>query len=519
MKPSVVSRALIVVLAATSATATQYALDRDLNSYIVLGIRVARVQSMFTEPPGCNVGVDCGPTVQRYGGCGYFHSDGGRFAAPGQVVANQVCGTKSFFEVFSNVSPCTDNMCSQVADAGSSPFCEEPWTPPLFGDLDGDGQPSCDADCVTDPDDVARACGVTLPFPPCDPTRPIVATRNEDCSSDDALPGNHRCDLAPGTYGAVRISKGARLTFAPGTTVVCSLNARSATRISSSGPATVLVPGAGSVYFNNSADVGGDCGTFRIASEHGLVKLGRYGDYGIDACTIGGLLKLGHANNLHGHFIGDSVGSDIHNDGRCCASTITLPFPTTTTTEPGSTSTTTTTHPGGSTTTTTRTTTTTLTLPTTTTLAPGAFTRTPGFYKNHPDVTQGILTAAGGLTVCGHPITDCDVNHGHSALEALCVAVDGEQRLQLIRHLVTASLTRGAGGATFSGYATCDAVCRDAGASTDALAACIDAADEFNQSGDRIAAPFDGGPANPTPCKFAFATACNLLDPTTCAVP
>src|SRR5689334_16081120 len=332
MKPSVVLRALIVVLAATSATATQYALDRDLNSYIVLGIRVARVQSMFTEPPGCNIGVDCGPAIQRYGGCGYFHSDGGRFAAPGQVVANQACGTRSFFEVFSNVAPCTDNMCSQVDDPGSSPFCEESWTPPLFGDLDGDGQPSCDADCVTDPDDVARACGVTLPLPDCDPGRPILANRNSDCGADDAIPGNHRCDLAPGTYGAIRVAKGARLMFAPGTTVICSLNARSATRISSDGPATVLVPGTGSVYFNNSADVGGDCGAFRIVSEHGLIKLGRYGDYGLDACTIGGLLKIGHANNLHGHFIGDSVGSDIHNDGRCCATTITLPFPTTTTT-------------------------------------------------------------------------------------------------------------------------------------------------------------------------------------------
>ena len=60
---------------------------------------------------------------------------------------------------------------------------------------------------------------------------------------------------------------------------------------------------------------------------------------------------------------------------------------------------------------------------------------------------------------------------------------------------------------------------RNAGASTDVLAGCIDAADKFNQSGDRIAAPFDGGPANATPCKFAFSTACNLLDPTTCAVP
>src|SRR2546427_809578 len=84
---------------------------------------------------------------------------------------------------------------------------------------------------------------------------------------------NAPCDLPAGTYGAVRVAKGARLFFAAGTTVVCSLNGRTASRITSLGPATILVPGSGSVRFNNSVDLGSDCGVLHIVAESGQIKL------------------------------------------------------------------------------------------------------------------------------------------------------------------------------------------------------------------------------------------------------
>jgi hypothetical protein len=194
-----------------------------------------------------------------------------------------------------------------------------------------------------------------------------------------------------------------------------------------------------------------------------------------------------------------------------------------TTTQPAATTSTTTIEPVTSTTqgpSSSTTTTSAVVSTTTSTLGGGRFTRTPGFYKNHPAVTQSILSAAGGVSVCGHVISDVDVNHGHSALEALCVSVQGDQRLQLVRQLVTAALNVAAGGAAFSDFTSCDAVCRDGGATTLALAACIDETDAYNNSGDVLRAPFDPpAPADPGPCGAAFATACTVVAPSSCAVP
>ncbi len=470
------------------------------------------------------------------------------------MVANQVCGTGSFFQILSNLPTCADPTCAAIEHAGSSPDCTEPFTPPILGDLDGDGVPSCDTSCATDLDDVALACGVTLPFPDCDPSIPIVAPQNADCSIGDVVPGNAACDLGAGVYGSVRVLRGARINFAAGTTVICSLQARSAARVRSVGPATILIPGAGSVQFNNSEDVGSECGMLRIVAERGTMWLGRYGDFTLDACTIGGRLRLGHGNNLRGHFVGNAIASDVGNNGECCPSTTTTTTTSTTSSTGSSTTTTstssptsstspesipsstttsapkasTTTAPTGSSTTTsgprasttiTSSSTTTLASTTTTTLA-ALFTRTPGFYKNHPDITQHILSSVGGFSICGHAITDVGVNDGHSALEALCINIRGDQRLQLVRQLLTAALNMAAGGATFPNFAACNSVCQDPLASTTQLSDCIDQTDTYNQSGDGVAAPFEPpGPAAPGLCGAAFETPCTVLTPATCAQP
>ena len=544
----------LAVLVPTLVLAADIPPSRDPQTYLVLGMQRTTVNSLSLEPPGCNVGVNCAPLVGERGGCGFFHSRNGHFPEPSQVVANQVCGTGSFFQILSNLPTCADPTCAAIEHAGSSPDCTEPFTPPILGDLDGDGVPSCDTSCATDLDDVALACGVTLPFPDCDPSTPIVAPQNADCSIGDVVPGNAACDLGAGVYGSVRVLRGARINFAAGTTVICSFQARSAARVRSVGPATILIPGAGSVQFNNSEDVGSECGMLRIVAERGTMWLGRYGDYTVDACTIGGRLRLGHGNNLRGHFVGNAIASDVGNNGECCPSTTTTTTTSTTSSTGSSTTTTstssptsstspesipsstttsapkasTTTAPTGSSTTTsgprasttiTSSSTTTLASTTTTTLA-ALFTRTPGFYKNHPDITQQILSSVGGFSICGHAITDVGVNDGHSALEALCINIRGDQRLQLVRQLLTAALNMAAGGATFPNFAACNSVCQDPLASTTQLSDCIDQTDTYNQSGDGVAAPFEPpGPAAPGLCGAAFETPCTVLTPATCAQP
>jgi hypothetical protein len=51
----------------------------------------------------------------------------------------------------------------------------------------------------------------------------------------------------------------------------------------------------------------------------------------------------------------------------------------------------------------------------------GGFTRTLGFFKTHPEVTQAIIADAGGLAVCGRALANVAVDHAESAVEALCV--------------------------------------------------------------------------------------------------
>jgi hypothetical protein len=146
----------------------------------------------------------------------------------------------------------------------------------------------------------------------------------------------------------------------------------------------------------------------------------------------------------------------------------------------------------------------------------GGFTRTLGFYKTHPAVTQWILDQAGGITVCGVHLDNTNYDDATSALEALCISPRGDGRLQLVRQLTAAALTMAAGGATFGGFAECNALCA-AGGSDVAIGACIGSTDAFNNSGDNLPAPFDGfDSGSPEYCRIAHGTPCNILDPAAC---
>jgi hypothetical protein len=145
------------------------------------------------------------------------------------------------------------------------------------------------------------------------------------------------------------------------------------------------------------------------------------------------------------------------------------------------------------------------------------FTRTLGFYKTHPAVTQWILDLAGGISVCGIELDNTDYDDSHSALEALCLSPKGDQRLQLVRQLTAAALTMQAGGATFGEFDECNALCVNGGSIFE-LGDCINGADNFNNSGDYLVAPFDEVESgHPEFCQIAHNTACNVLTPGSCA--
>jgi hypothetical protein len=509
-------------------------LDRDPSHYTVLGLRRVRLKNFATEPPGCHVGVNCAQPDAN-SPCGQLNAKHAQFAGAGQLVADNLCATELFYQVFKNRPGTCGPDCSMISDPGPAADCTTPFAAPIIDDLDQDGTPSCSTACETDIDDIAAACGVTVPFPPCDSSKSIEALPGADCSVGDVVPGNGECNLAAGTYGAIRVRNGARMTFGAGTTIVCSVKAGKAVRITSDGTARVLVPGSGPVKINNTSDAGSTCSALTFVTERGPIVLGRNGDFAIDACSLTGKLKLGHANNLHGHFIGADVVMDFNNDGRCCTpapppttsstSTSTSTTNPTSTTGPGTT-TTSTTNPGATTSTTgpgvTTTSTTTEPGATTTTSSTlpggGAFTRTVGFYKTHPTITASILAAHGPLLVCGRSISDVDLGHAHSALEMMCVTPRGDSRIQLARQLTAAALTGAAGGAPID-LGPCNATCANPAATQSELADCVDAIDNYNNSGDRVAAPWGTSAANPAPCDLAARTPCTIADLGACTAP
>jgi hypothetical protein len=132
-------------------------------------------------------------------------------------------------------------------------------------------------------------------------------------------------------------------------------------------------------------------------------------------------------------------------------------------------------------------------------------------------VTQWILDQANGISVCGVVLTNTNYDDAHSAIEALCISPKGNQRLQLVRQLTAAALTMAAGGATYSDFGACNTRCANGTGSIYDIGDCINSADNFNNSGDNLPAPFDGFESgSPTYCQIAHRTDCNILDPASC---
>ena len=164
----------------------------------------------------------------------------------------------------------------------------------------------------------------------------------------------------------------------------------------------------------------------------------------------------------------------------------------------------------------------------------GEFCRTPGFWGTHTDstgekacaqnITQAVLDAAGGLVICGETIDDTDVDSANSAVEAICVAVQGQQERQLARQLTAAGLNC----VVTNGSATCDGVsindlfdnCNllcDANAGNDpvgyTVGGCIAQIDCFNNGG-----VFAGGECTTGTCSNDPNEGCTQDDLSNCAI-
>ncbi|MGH7819989.1 MAG: hypothetical protein ACREQ9_09460 [Candidatus Binatia bacterium] len=129
--------------------------------------------------------------------------------------------------------------------------------------------------------------------------------------------------------------------------------------------------------------------------------------------------------------------------------------------------------------------------------------RTAGFWSTHAgtekdranNITGDVIAAAGGcLEICGEIIDETSVDSADSALEALCVKIEGETLRQLARQLTAAALncviTNGSGDCTGvsveSLFQACNAACAAGGvtAQVDGSSVdCIAAIDCFNSGG------------------------------------
>jgi len=125
--------------------------------------------------------------------------------------------------------------------------------------------------------------------------------------------------------------------------------------------------------------------------------------------------------------------------------------------------------------------------------------RTPGFWglrageekKDSQNITQAVIDAApAGIMVCGETVDNTGLDLFGSALEAMCLHVNGEQVLQLARHLTAAALNcvisgspidcEGTGIAGL--FAHCDDVCT-IGTDPDEIDFCGKSIDCWNNGG------------------------------------
>lgn len=325
------SRICRVVMGATLITAVTAqiasagpALRRDLSAYLVFGMRNVSLKN-FTLNGACNTGVNCeNPTANNF--CGNITHENASYDEGSQIVGDRSRFNRPgavIWQLFSNKPTGLDNVVIQ-----SPPGLPEAFTPPVLGDIDGDGTPSCatvNGQCSPDFGDLYTACGFPVPFPACDITKPVLVQKDQDCLiATDVIPGNQRCDLAPGTYGAVTMNNDGAIQFTGGGTFnFCSLTGGQRVNITADAP-VVLNIAPGEFNIKDAANVGPgagqNCGQITVNVQGvSAISFGRDSNINGFFCGPESELRLGHNNNLTGRFYGDVVNADSNDRGFCCA--------------------------------------------------------------------------------------------------------------------------------------------------------------------------------------------------------
>jgi hypothetical protein len=315
-----------VVMALTAFVVTsmpafaQTPLSRDLNSYVVFGLRNVGLKSIDVLG-ACNTGVNCAQPNPN-SSCGVANHENAHYGEGSQIAADRAKFNRPgaiVWQLFSNEVTTLANVT-----VGAPPVA--PLTPlPILGDADGDGTASCSVasgQCVVDAGDLAAACGFPTPFPTCNLANEVLAVAGLDCARGaDTTPGNGRCDLAPGTYGRVSLQTAAKLTLTGGAYVFCELALSQSAELDADAAATIDV--SGNVQINNDASFGPPpgqhCGRIVVrAAGPGSITFGRQVKANGYFCGPERLVRLGHNNDLTGRFFGDAVDSDDNNRAFCC---------------------------------------------------------------------------------------------------------------------------------------------------------------------------------------------------------
>jgi hypothetical protein len=311
--------AAALCVAAASRSDTGPPLRRDLSAYLFFGLRSAGLKNM-TVTGACNSGVDCAQPNPN-SDCGVITHEDPNYADGSQIAGDRArfsTGGGIIFQLFSNTPTGLENVFINAPPV-------EPLTPlPILGDADADGVTSCSiasGSCAIDTGDLAAACGFPVPFPACDPSRPVTVTALADCPFDDQSPGNQRCDLPPGVYGALEVKDKSLVTFTGGSYVFCDFQFGKATETLADAGTIIHVNGA--VAISNDSNfgpaAGQNCGQIKVnVAGPGDFSFGRQAAINAYFCAPERTMLLGHDNNLTGHFFGNVISADSNNRGFCC---------------------------------------------------------------------------------------------------------------------------------------------------------------------------------------------------------
>jgi hypothetical protein len=302
MRPAILTLLVASMLSATAAEAQP--LRRSLQSYFVFAQRKASLKNLSLNAP-CNVGVNCA-SPNPNSSCGALALADVTF-----VAGSQTAGDKTFFrKPGAVISQLFRNDASSLANVTVNIPPPEPFTTPLIPG-------SCDAGCKPNAVALEVACGFPEQFPGCDTTNNVQVLPGTDCAGDTD-PGNGTCDLPPGTYGFIVVQNSARVTFGPGDYVACGMRL-GRNVIFRADESRVLVPDGGFFKANNGTTVAQACGDLTVfVRGKGKVSFGRHANIAAEVCAPQSNIKLGHANQLLGRFVADSVAADWNNHGQCC---------------------------------------------------------------------------------------------------------------------------------------------------------------------------------------------------------